>query len=352
MLVLTNDKIMKVPRFLGEGKIDFIDKPVPKPGLGQLLIRVKANALCGSEKGRFLHGSKVTPGHEAAGIVAAAGPGTNTPVGTPGVIYLIDFCGKCRNCKQGATNQCLDKQGDMGFNRDGGYGAYELVSEHIFFPVDEDIPLTEATLLLDVMSTGGHAIGRGQKLHSDIQSLVVTGAGPIGLGVLAMAKIIFGKETPVLISDVIPYRLELAEKLGGLPLQIQEKTIEEGLQMHGIDGVDLAVDASGKSSARQACLEVLNQRGVLVCVGHGEKLDFDVSGQIIHPERAVVGSEYLCYNELAPNLERLRNHRSYLSQIITHRYPVDEIQQAFETFLTSETGKVVVEQFKTPCTSS
>ena len=127
---------MPVPQFVGGGRITFGEKPVPTPGPGQLLIQVKANALCGSERGQFGGGSSVTPGHEAAGIVAGAGPETHTPVGTPGVIFLMDFCGVCRSCRLGYTNQCEAKRADMGFSHDGGYGPYELVHENIFFPVD------------------------------------------------------------------------------------------------------------------------------------------------------------------------------------------------------------------------
>jgi len=89
---------------------------------------------------------------------------------------------------------------------------------------------------------------------------------------------------------------------------------------------------------------VLAKRGVLVCVGHGEGLMLNVSPDLIAPERAVIGSEYFCNSELAKNLERLRSNRDYLGQIVTHRYPVSEIQQAFETFSQQNTGKVVVEQ--------
>jgi threonine dehydrogenase-like Zn-dependent dehydrogenase len=128
---------VRAPRFVGDGKVVFEESPVPEPGPGELLIRVQANALCGSERGQFQHGADVTPGHEAAGVVAAVGPGTSIRVGTPGVIFLMVFCGTCRSCRQGFTNQCLDKRGDMGFNRDGGYGPYEVVPESIFFPSGE-----------------------------------------------------------------------------------------------------------------------------------------------------------------------------------------------------------------------
>ena len=92
---------MPVPQFNGGGRITFGEKPVPTPGLGQLLVQVKANTLCGSERGQFQGGSQVTPGHEAAGVVAAVGPDTHTPVGTLGVVFLMDFCGACRSCRLG-----------------------------------------------------------------------------------------------------------------------------------------------------------------------------------------------------------------------------------------------------------
>jgi threonine 3-dehydrogenase len=284
------------------------------------------------------------PGHEAAGIVVEAGPETRTPVGTLGAIFLMDFCGECRSCRLGFTNQCRAKRADMGFNRDGGYGPYELIHESIFFPVGDDLAPAEATLLLDIMGTGGHALKRAQLVHPDAASLLIAGAGPIGLGVLAMAKLLLGSDVPVFITDRIPYRLALAERLGGLPISLQAGSVEDGLRARGRDRVDLAVDTSGKGAARQDALYALDQRGVLVCVGHGEGLTLNISGDLIAPERAVLGSEYFRYDEMAGNLGLLRRNREYLGQIITHRYPVADLQYAFETFFAGETGKVVIEQ--------
>lgn len=317
---------------------------VPQPGPGQLLLQVHANALCGSEKPQFFDGTSTTPGHEAAGTIVATGPNTRISVGTPGTIFLMDFCGHCRSCVLGFTNQCLQKRGDMGFNRDGGYGQYELIHEEIFFPVPEEFPATEGTLLLDIMGTGGHSIERCQLMRPDIDSLLVLGAGPIGLGVLAMAKIILGKQVKVFITDIVPYRLKLAEELGGLPINVSQSTLAEGLKSHGMDRADIAVDTTGKQAARQEGLYALAQRGSLICVGHGEGITLKISPDIIAPERSVVGSEYFRYDELPANLRRLKQHRSYLNQIITHRLGVDEIQKAFEIFFAGETGKVIIEQ--------
>lgn len=346
MLVNAVPNEMTVPKFSGRGtgQVDFVEKPVPTPGPGQLLVQVGADAVCGSERMQFFGGSVVTPGHEAAGVVADAGPGTRTEIGAPGVIYLMQFCGECRNCALGFTNQCLDKRGDVGFNKDGGYGPYAVTNENAFFPIDEDLPLAEATMLLDVMGTTGHAIKRGQLVRQDIRSVAIAGAGPVGLGALAMAKILLGEEVPVVISDYVPYRLDLAERLGGVTVDLNERTVADGVRDHGLGEIDAAIDTSGKGVARKVHLDVLSKRGVLVCAGHGQGLSLEVSPDLIAPERAVLGSEYFRYDEFALNLELLREHRAYLGQIITHRYPVENIREAFEVFFGGETGKVIVEQ--------
>ncbi len=335
------------PLFAGNQTIKFAEKTVPEPETGQLLLRVRANAVCGSERPQFLNGASVTPGHEATGTVVAAGPGTRTPVGTTGAVFLMDFCGQCRSCRLGFTNQCLQKRGDMGFNRDGGYGQYELIHEKpSSFPVHPmSFSATEATLLLDIMGTGGHAVERCQLMRPDIESLLIMGAGPIGLGVLAMAKIILGHHLKILVTDVIPYRLELAERLGGLPVNVAKTTLNAGIKSRDLVSVDMAVDTSGKQAARQEAVDSLGQRGSLICVGHGEGIALKISPDIISPERSIVGSEYFRYDELPANLRRLQQHRAYLNQIITHRFGVDEIQHAFEAFFFGcETGKVVIEQ--------
>lgn len=309
------------------------------------MLRVHANALCGSERGQFWHGTETTPGHEAAGTVVAAGAGTKTAVGTPGGVFLMDFCGECRNCKAGYTNQCLAKRGDMGFNRDGGYGVYELIHENIFFPTDPDITATEATLLLDVMGTGGHSIKRAKRAHDDIQSVLIPGAGPVGLGILAMAKLMLGPDVPVVISDAVPYRLALAEKLGGLPVLTTERTLAEGLRHHGLGAPDVAIDAAGREDVRDECMALLAHRGVMVSVAHGGGLTIkSLYGDFVAREMTLIGSEYFAYHELEENYRLLRANREYLGQIITHRMGVEGIQEAFELFWAGNTGKVVIEQ--------
>ncbi len=249
--------VATAPRFLGNGEIVFKEFPVPSPGPGQLLLRVRANAICGTDRAQYFEGSGVTPGHEAAGVVAAAGPGTSVAEGTPGVVFLMDYCGRCRSCRLGFTNQCLAKRADMGFTHDGGYGPYEVVHESNFFAVDGGTDLVEATMLLDVMGTSSHAIARARLVRPDIESAYIAGAGPIGLGLLVMCKLTFGRDFPVHISDISPWRLNYAESFGARAVDASQPEA-----LAALEPKDVAFDSTGKSSARKAALAALSKRGV------------------------------------------------------------------------------------------
>lgn len=337
---------MTVPQFIGDGDIRWTEKPVPEPGTGQLLLQVKANALCGTDRYQYRNGSPdVTPGHEVAGVVVGNGVRTTTPVGTLGVVYIMIFCGACRSCRLGHTNQCHDKRGDIGFSRDGGLGPYALVDERTFFPVGADLGAAEATLLLDVMGTTRHAIARAQAVRNDIETILVARAGPVGLGLVAMAKVVLGEGVKVFVADRTRFRLDLVEKLGGIAVSLCEADVDDVLRSHRLDQVDVAFDASGRDEARQLCLRSLGARGVLVCMAHGRDPDIRlrVSADLIGPERAVLGSEYFRYDELALNLPVLRAQTAYFAQILTHRFPLADLPTAFESFLSSKTGKVLIE---------
>ncbi len=332
------------PRFKGNGQIEPEEKPVPVPGPGQLLVQCMANALCASDMWAYHHGASITPGHEMSGVVAAAGDNSSIPIGTRGVVFLMDFCGECRSCRVGATNQCLNKRADYGFSHDGGYGPYALVNENVFFPIDDTIDFGDATLLLDIMGTGGHAFHRATLVCPAPDAILVTGAGPIGLGILAMAKILLGDDVPILITDVVPYRLALADQLGGLPINVEHQSLADGLEHYDIESVDIALDSTGLAQPRRNAFDALAKRGTLVCVGHGGDILLSVSHDLIGPERAVLGSEYFRYADLQTNLELFRVNQQYLRQIITHRFPVPDISSAFETFIARNTGKVLVVQ--------
>jgi threonine 3-dehydrogenase len=326
------------PRFDGDRRITFADRIYRDPGPDELLLRVEANAVCGTDREQYISGSEVIPGHEAVGRVVVGGERTRTAVGTRGAVFLMDYCGQCRSCRLGYTNQCLAKHADMGFTADGGYGPYEIVHESNFFPVPDTVSATDATLLLDVMGTSGHAIRRAQHTRQDIESVYIAGAGPIGLGLLVVARLVLGTEIPIHISDLSPWRLDYAASLGGRPITVADAS------GGGLGDIDVAFDSTGNADARRVAIDALGKRGVFVCVGHGSSLALDVSRDLIAPERAVLGSEYFRFDEMPANLELLLAHPKELRAVITHTYDVADLGEAFEAFLTGRSGKVVVTQ--------
>src|SRR5258708_25895052 len=104
-----------------------------------------------------------------------------------------------------------------------------------------------------------------------------------------MAKIVIGRQLKVLITDVVPYRLQLAERLGGLPINVRQTSLSAGIQSHDLARVDVAVDTTGKQIARQEAVDSLAQRGSLLCVGHGESIALKPSPDLNAPERCNVG---------------------------------------------------------------
>lgn len=335
---------VEAPRFLGGGQIGTWQREVREPGPGELLIEIHANAICGTDREQWQSGSSVVPGHEASGTVVASGPGTTVVPGSRGVVYLMDFCGTCRSCLAGATNQCFAKRADMGFDRDGGYGPFEVVHESNLFVVPDDLPFAEATLLLDVMGTTGHAIDRARLVVPEVRAIAVAGAGPLGQGLVPMARLLLGADVPVVVADLVPERLALVERLGGIGIDLSSTSLGDGLRAHGLVDVDVAIDTAGRSASRRALLDVTAKRGALVCVGHGQGLDLTVSPDIIAPERAILGSEYFRFDALPRNLALLLAHREKLAQVITHRLEVARLGEAFELFMSGVTGKVVVER--------
>jgi threonine 3-dehydrogenase len=157
-----------------------------------------------------------------------------------------------------------------------------------------------------------------------------------------MAKLLLGEDIPIYSYDVVEYQLKLAETRDGKPISAAEgRTLEEGLRYHGVSEVDLAIDTSGRQAACEAGLHSLAQRGALILVGHGEELRrrLNVSADMIAPERAVLVSEYFTFAQMAANQELLQSNQTYLSQIITHRFGTEAIQEAFELFLEDKPAK-------------
>jgi len=332
--------------FHGEGRITVEDAPIPQPRPGELLVQVHACAICGSDRGPWERGNTTTPGHETAGTVVAAGTDTSVATGSRGAVFLVAYCGLCAMCHAQSRGACLNKQGMIGFDRDGGFAEYVTVPERCFLPVHADLPLDAAALLLDATGTAMHALRRAGALDVPPQSALVMGAGPVGLGcVLALRAV---GVPNVLAVDIAPYRLEFAGCLGAVPIPGGDDAVD-AIRAALPGGPPLIIEASGNPAAQRQALDVLAAGGRLVVVGHSRApLELWTSRDLIQQEKMILGSEYFDPAEFAPNQQLVLDGTLCPTDLITHRLPLAEIEHAYRLFWAGETGKVLIYPGGTP----
>jgi threonine 3-dehydrogenase len=330
---------MLAARFVGGAAVTLEERPVPTPGAGEVLVRVDACALCGTDVHAYRRGSDVVPGHETAGTVVALGDGIDEPaIGVAGVVYLVDFCGSCYSCRHGWTNLCTDRRRMYGFTAPGGFAEYLVVRAACFLPVGDGVGADAATALLDLFGTTAHAFRRAGGTASAVG---VLGCGPIGLGAIAVARAVGARRVHAV--DVAPYRLKLAERIGAMPLDARDGDVVDRILDAEPDGCDVVIEAAGQRETQRQAIDIAAPGGRAVFVAHGaEPLELWAHADLIARERSLVGAEYFPIGEF----ERVRRlmARGLLdpTPLQTHRFPLERIDEACRTFWRGESGKVLV----------
>lgn len=331
---------MKRAVFRGAGRITVEEGATPTPGREELLLRVHGCALCGSDRGPWEQGSAVTPGHEMAGTVVEAGAGASVPVGSAGAVFLVAFCDRCAVCRAGSRGACLDKKAMLGFDRDGGFAEYVTVPERCFLPLDSRLDLDDAAMLLDATGTAMHALRRLGCVAEPPESALVMGAGPVGLGCI-LALFAVGVDEVVAV-DVAPFRLDFAQRLGARPVTGGDAAADS-IRALLPDGPQVAIEASGNPLAQRQTLDLLAAGGRMATVGHSRApLELWTSRDLIQQEKTLLGSEYFDTGEWASNQRLILDGKLAPSRLITHRLPLDEIEEAYRLFWSGETGKVLI----------
>jgi len=323
--------------FHGAGRVTIEEAPDPQPGFGELLVRVHACAMCGSDRGLWENGAATTPGHETAGVVEAVGPGASVPVGAFGAVFLVAYCGECRMCARGSRGACLHKEAMLGFNRDGGFAELVTVPERCFMSLDPTLELDDAVMLLDVVGTPMHALRR---LDLGAESALVMGAGPVGLGAVLALRAVGAKQ--VLAVDVSQYRLDFAAQLGATPI-LGGDGAPAAVRAELPEGPVFVIEASGSPAGQRQALDLLAPGGTMVTLGHSRApLEVWTSRDLIAEERTILGSEYFDNREFADNQRLILEGRLAPSQIVTHRLPLESIEEGYELFWSGRSGKVLL----------
>lgn len=306
--------------FRGAGRIEIGEAPQPLAPAGEVLLRVLACSLCGSDLRPLRNGWPVTPGHEIVGRVDQPGHAHH---GKRCLVYIPVWCGRCVLCKEGQTHLCENATDLMGWQRAGGYAEALTVPEQCLLPVPDDVPTHLAPLLLDTLGTAAHGVRLAQGLVKSGAALIL-GAGPIGLGALiVLQQFGFG---PVAVFDPNEYRRGVAGELGGVALaEVDPKA-----------RYPLVLECSGKDAARQAALEAVAARGVVIQLGEADAWHVQETKAIRRKDFFYARSFYFPIGEFEANVALLRATRSSCERLVDARVPLEGLQELFAQFARGE----------------
>lgn len=302
--------------FRGQGRIDIAEAPLPVPAAGEVLMRVRACCLCGSDLRPLRQGWPVTPGHEIVGRVDHPGHALH---GRRCLVYIPVWCGNCPTCRSGQTHLCDNASELVGWQRDGGYAQALAVPQQCLIPVPDDVPDHLAPLLLDTIGTAAHGVRLSQSLVPEGPALIL-GAGPIGLGAL-LVLLQFGYG-PVDVLDPNAFRRGVAAELGARPVEAPEPGKR----------YPLVLECSGKDAARQAALEAVGPRGVVLQLGEADAWSVSETKAIRRKDFYYVRSFYFPLSEFGANVELLRANRARYERLVDARVPLAGLQELFAQF--------------------
>jgi len=334
----------------GNSTVEFRDLEVPEPGHGQVLIRMKASSICGSDiraiyrahlgKGPEGYQPGIIAGHEPCGQIVKVGPGCKEfQSGDRVIVYHISGCGVCEDCKHGYMISCRSpSRSAYGWQRNGGHAPFLLAEENTCVHLPDSLTYVDGALCACGTGTSYEALCRVRLGGND--RLLITGLGPVGLAAAQLGKAMGAR--PILGVDVSPARRQLALDLG-----LVDEAFEAGAQalgqiqaVTGGRGCEVSIDCSGSPAGRLLALQGTRPWGRCVFVGEGNKVEFDVSPLLIHPQITLYGSWVTSLKHLEDLVEHLQRWGVHPEDTCTHQLPLKEAARAYELADQGQTGKV------------
>ena len=325
--------------------------PATPPGPGEVVVRMGAGGICGSDLHYFHNGGfgvvrlkqPMVLGHEVAGTVAAIGSGvTGVAVGDKVAVNPSGPCGECEYCRKGLRNQCLDMRfygSAMRFPHvQGAFREEMTVPEAQAVKVGEDVDLALAALC-EPFAVALHAVDQAGELRG--KTVLVSGCGPIGCLVIAGAKLAGAAE--IVATDIAPEALAIAARLGATRcVDVSGGTEALADLAEGKGRVDAAIECSGNGRALSTAIELLRPRGALVLVGLGGDLPLPMN-TIVAKELHIAGS-FRFDAEFARAAELISEGKVDLRPLLTGSFPIEDATAAFE--LASDRSRAMKVQFR------
>ncbi|MCL2059915.1 MAG: zinc-binding dehydrogenase [Oscillospiraceae bacterium] len=342
---------MKAAYLPGDSTVAFKEAPIPEPGHGQVLLATKASTICGSDiraiyrehlgKGPEAY-QNVIAGHEPAGQIVKCGPGTKRfREGDRVVVYHISGCGVCVDCRQGYMISCTSEhRAAYGWQRDGGMAPYMLADEKDLVPLPDSLTYVDGAQVACGFGTvyeGLMKIG-----ISGTDAVLVTGLGPVGLAALMIAKAMGADKLYGM--DISGYRRDLAMemKLCDKVFSPDDDVLAEIKKLTGGGGVERAVDCSGHTDARQLAIRAAAKWGRIAFIGEGGTVEFNPSPDIIHDQKSIYGSWVTSIWRMEELVEKLVRWNIHPEDLVTHRFPPEQADEAYRVMDSGRCGKVAV----------
>lgn len=322
------------------------DVPVPEPGVNDVLIKVDRTGVCGTDVHIYNWdewAQKTIPvpmvvGHEFVGEIA--GVGANVHDFAPGDIVSGEghvVCGHCRNCMAGRRHLCMDTKG-VGVNRPGAFAEYICLPQTNVWYHDCGIP-RDVQAIFDPYGNACHTALSFPVLGEDV---LITGAGPIGI--MASAVVRHAGARHVVVTDVNPYRLELARKMGVTrAVNVTERAIADVQEELGMkEGFDVGLEMSGNPSALCDMIANMCHGGKIAMLGiPAGQVAIDWNAVVFNmlTIKGVYGREmYETWYQMTSMIQSGLD----ISPVITHRYPYKDYQAGFDVMRSGNSGKVIL----------
>jgi len=337
---------MKGVLFVGPKKVRVTDFPNSEPGKGEVLVKMKASAICGSDM-HVYRGEKVSwsidlskiPGHEPCGVIEKLGEGVDSlKKGDRVLIYHFEGCGVCNHCLEGDYQYCK-KLRIYGGDRNGGDAEFMVAKSRCCLKLPDELSFIDGAVLACNAGTSYEAVK--QLRIATFHTVAVYGLGPVGLTAIMIVKAIGGS---VIGIDIIDERVELAKKLGAdLVINAsKENPVEKIIEYTQGEGVDAVIECSGSIIAQSNALDCIKPYGKVALVGVtlGE-LTLKPTEQILLKQTRIIGIRMFNIKTYPEMVKFMVKKKLSLEKVVTHKFKIEEAARAFELFDTGKTGKIV-----------
>ncbi|MFQ5987103.1 MAG: alcohol dehydrogenase catalytic domain-containing protein [Thermoplasmata archaeon] len=297
--------------------------------MGEVLVRVAACGICRTDL-HYLHGVptfKKPPlilGHEISGVVEA--PEDAPLQGQRVLLPPVIPCGHCEYCRAGRGTLCR-RMVMLGNHRDGGFAEFVTVPTSAVFPLPEEVPLEEASILSDAFSTPYHAVVNRARIRPG-QSVAIFGCGGVGLAAVQFAALAGARTVAV---DLVEEKLRMAKTFGAWetvnPGEVEDPAKEVRRLSGG--GVDAALEAIGNPSTIRQAFDTLKRGGRLVVVGYTDKEVAFSGAKLMFREMEVMGSLGCGLQDFPKVLDLAARGRLKVREMVSHRLSLEEIGEGF-----------------------